>query len=79
MKSSLVGFKVHCYLATRPEVESLRVQSFVVSLKSFILKEEPDISLSIVHSKAFTYLSVCSIAIFLFPSYIVLFIFDAAI
>ena len=40
VKSLLVGLenKVHCYLATRPEVESLRVQSFVVSLKSFTLK-----------------------------------------
>ena len=28
---SSLGNKVHCYLATRPEVESLRVQSFVVS------------------------------------------------
>ena len=33
MKSLLVGLenKVHCYLATKPEVESLIVQSFVVS------------------------------------------------
>ena len=29
---------VHCYLATRPEVESLRVQRFVVSYKRFTLK-----------------------------------------
>ena len=33
--------KVQCYLATRPEVEGLRVQSFVVSQKSFTLKRVP--------------------------------------
>ena len=48
-----IGFrkKVHCYLATRPEVESLRVQSFVVSLKSSTLKGGARISLSIVNSE----------------------------
>ena len=35
-----------------PEVESLRVQSFVASLPS---REEPDISLSIINSKACFY------------------------
>ena len=34
------------------EVESLRVQSFVASYKALPSREEPDISLSIVNSKA---------------------------
>ena len=50
MKSLLVGLgnKFHCYLATRPEVESLRVQIFVAS-KAVPSREEPDIILSIVN------------------------------
>ena len=52
--------KVHCYLATRPEVEgfrdpeveSLRVQFLGFLKKALPSREEPDISLSILNSKA---------------------------
>ena len=57
--------KVNCYLATKPEVEGFRDQCFVlpeveslrVRVCGFLKKalpsrEEPDISLSIMNSKA---------------------------
>ena len=60
--------KVNCYLATKPEVEGFRDQCFVLpeveslGVKSgWLLKkalpsrEEPDISLSIMNSKAHFY------------------------
>ena len=58
---------VHCYLAIKPEVEgfrdqgfvlpelSLRVQSLWLLEKALPSREEPDISLSIVNSKAHFY------------------------
>ena len=57
--------KVNCYLATKPEVEgfrdqcfvlpeveSLRVKSLWLLKKALPSREEPDISLSIMNSKA---------------------------
>ena len=57
--------KIHCYLATKPElegfrdqgfvlpeVESLGVQSLQLLKKTLPSREEPDISLSIMNSKA---------------------------
>ena len=64
---SLVPYvgKIHCYLATKPEVEgfrdqksvlpeveSLRVQSLWLFKNALPSREEPDISLSILNSKA---------------------------
>ena len=57
--------KIHCYLATKPEVEgfrdqksvlpeveSLRVQSLWLFKNALPSREEPDISLSILNSQA---------------------------
>ena len=46
-----------------PEVESLKIQSLWLFLKSFTLREEPDISLSIVNSKACFYTNVLRVII----------------
>ena len=55
MKSLLVGLgnKVHCYLATRPEVEkALEFRVLWFLKKALPSGEEPDISLSIRNRKA---------------------------
>ena len=54
VKSLLVGLgnKVHCYIATRPEVESLEFRVLWFLKNVLPSRDEPDISLSIVNSKA---------------------------